>query len=238
MQAKVEEIRQYLAVAESEVQRIFEDRDLSDEGKAKRIAAVRANSANLAHGEAELWLGGLSRQSRRAKKAYDALFAEHRSDIDTQRESLAMSKISILAEHGEWDEIKAVMQEAIDTGDAAELKALATVAPMVRNRFRGDHRYGLDAGTMGHEVKRALAELEPAELRAAREAHEQAEVALAEARTDLDTLRFEYADLKGLPVPWLSELVYGKPEVVQEIGADGEVLAFTMTGGRGAFGHL
>jgi len=228
----IDNARRYLRVAEQEVERIWQDMYLSDQGKREKAERVRNSAADLAGVEIRAYLDTLGAAEKRARRSLDSIQAQH-DVVDRDAERFAMERIAPIAEYGDWEEISAVVQDAITKQDAPRLRALALVAPQVRQRFNGDHRYSMDAGTMGKDVKRALAAMEPAELLEARQRHQGAIDAMMTAEARLSNLKFEF---RAIPTGWLDEVIYGRPQVVQETDDAGNVVAFSHVGGRGPFG--
>jgi len=228
----------YLDVAEREAQRIVENRWLSDEGKRDKIRRVRESAAALAAEYVQGYLDELVARERNAKRNVQDIEGMYRAQIDAQRddEHFAMERVKPIVEYGDYDEVAALVREAVEREDAARLRALSTLAPQIRQRFAGHAQHSVDAGQLGNDVRHALDALVPRELQWARQAHQAAVDELATGISRADNLRLVYEVYRGLPMRWLDEILYGKPDVTTETDEAGNILAYTHVGGRGPFG--
>jgi len=219
-------IEQNLTALDVETKQINEDPDLSRQGRNKALAAIQEHRHELARSQADYWLHTLTDQANAASETYVSAQKAHHNAVDPQSRLTALEYAKPTATAGRWEEISAAVNQAVELQDPQTLQAWRSLAPVVAERFGSDSPHYFDANTLGTRISEELANLEPEDLRQAREQSAAADESLQRGRDRLGTYDFA-AEMRGQS-PLFKDITHPRSTIISG-GPDQDHWSFQST---------
>lgn len=216
-------------------QRILADPNLTDVGKAQRLARDVTPFITAAQQSAAWWLGDLDKQRQRALDALAQAQRDAAAAVNVDRRANHRRMIDDTVERGSWSEVQSGLDRAFAGGDVDAMAAWQSAMPVLRQRFDLPSGPSSDvhSGWVPYSSRLEHALPEPADVVEARAAVARAAVELDAARAELSN--YDYvAGVRGEPQPFAQVLT--PPAQSVTIGDPTNGGYFTMAGGQGAFG--
>lgn len=187
---------------------IAADRRYVEQHKVELIQAAWNEAKETASYLARQWLTETHQAAEQAEAALNEAQAKFDSRLDYHRLTYAATEAQALGQAAKsLPEVQAVADRAIRTKDYATLRALHRVAlPLVKARqaqqTTGELRNALGGfDALQGRIEEVLSELEPAELRTARQNAAQARQAAQRAATEVQRVNWRWSQRTGGPGP-------------------------------------